>query len=161
MVGRDMSDEPARYSMIERINLTRQPLLAQPFAERVVDASQPSERFFIAKQVQDSGLLLERCRDHDQQLATCMQLGQTDLEVLMDRVKLARRQKPVLECLFTEAAQQRTPVIVRTERMIRNRIVILVVPSNGQFSVKRRPRLVHPQPMAPKARETNTKTHHK
>src|SRR5215471_7194170 len=107
MVRRDMSDEPARYSMIERINPTRQPLLAQRFAERVVDASQPSERFFIAKQVQDSGLLLERCRDHDQQLATGTQPGQTDLEVPTDRVELERRQQPVLECRFAEPAQQR------------------------------------------------------
>src|SRR5262245_47044071 len=104
--------------MIERINLTQQPLLAQRFAERVVDAPQSPEPFFIAKQVQDSGLLLQRCRDHDQQLATCAQSGQTELEVPTDRVELERRQKPALECRFAEAAQQRTPVIVGTERMI-------------------------------------------
>src|SRR5262245_57716289 len=154
MVGRDMSDEPARYSMIERIYLTRQPLLAQRFTERVMDAPQPPERLFIAKQVQNSRLLLQRCWDHDQQLATCAQPGQTELEVLMDRVKLARRQKPVLEGLFAEPAQQRAPVIVGTERMIRHGIVVLVVPSNGQFSFKRRPRFVSPRPVSQQACET-------
>ena len=93
--------------MIERINLTRQPLLAQCFTERDVDAPQPSERFFIAEQVEDSALLLERCWDHYQQLTTCTQPRQTDLEVRTDRGKLERRQEPVLECRFAEAAQQR------------------------------------------------------
>src|SRR5258706_10966808 len=57
---------------------------------------QPSERLFVAEQGPYSGLLLQRCRDRYEQLATCPQPRQADLEVPTDRIKLERRQKPVL-----------------------------------------------------------------
>src|SRR5262245_23603382 len=117
-----------------------------------MDAPQTSERLYVPEQVQDQRLLFERRRDHDQQLATRTQPGETDLEIRADRVKLERGQKAMLERLFGEAAQQRTPVIVRTEWMIRSRV--LVVRPAGQFLLESIHGFVGPSPVAHQARET-------
>ena len=79
-------------------------------------------------------MLLQRCRNQHQQLATCAQPGQTSLEVPTDRVELERRQKPVFECCVAQAAQQRTPVVVRAERMIGDRIFVVSHPAASSCS---------------------------
>src|SRR5262245_16418533 len=102
--------------MIERVNLPRHPLLAQCFTERLVNPPKPSERLFIAEQVHDARLLLERRWNHHEELAACAEPRESSLEVLTDRIELLGRQQPVLECGVAEAAQQRTPMVVRAER---------------------------------------------
>jgi hypothetical protein len=51
---------------------------------------------------------------------------QTRFEVWTERVQLRLRQKSVLERRLAEAAQQRTPMVVRTEQMIAKRIVVVL-----------------------------------
>ena len=63
-----------------------------------------------------------------------------------------RDSKSVLERRFGEATEQRTPMVVRTEQMIRPRIVV-VLPSVGQFPLEARHGLVGPRPMAKQTRE--------
>src|SRR5262245_38600626 len=112
-----------------------------------MQSAKTGERLSNVKEVREPGMIFRRCRDHYQQLATGAQPRETDLEVLTDRVELSRRQKPVLECRFAEAAQQRTPVVVRTVRMIGDRIFV-VVPKAGQLLLESRHGLIGPCPMA-------------
>src|SRR5262245_52350642 len=95
--------------VIERVNLARQTLLAESVTEGLVDAAQPPERLLIAQQVERSGLLLQRGRNLDQQLATRAQPRQADLEITADGSDLRRRKQPLFEGGFAESAQQRTP----------------------------------------------------
>ena len=130
-------------SWIQQIDLSRHLLLAERFTKGVVKTAKTAERLIIANQIHDPRMLFQRCRNHDQQLATRAQPSETSLEVLTDRVERWLRQKPVLECRFAEAAQQRTPVVVRTERVIGGRIFV-AVPPNGQFLFESRLCLVGP-----------------
>ena len=133
--------------MIECVDLSRHPFLAQCFSECVVDPAQPSERHFIAEQVHDAGLLLERCGYDHQQVSTRSQSRQTRLEVATDSIELRLRQKTVLERCFAETAEQRTPMIVGAEGMIGDRI-FPILPAVSQFLLESRHCLVGPRPVA-------------
>jgi len=133
----------AGRSGIQQVELSRHLLLAERFTKGVMQTAKTTERLVIANQIHDPRMLFQRCRNHDQQLATRAQPSETSLEVLTDRVERWLRQKPVLECRFAEAAQQRTPMVVRTERVIGGRIFV-AVPPNGQFLFESRLCLVGP-----------------
>src|SRR6185436_11911259 len=85
--------------------------------------------------------------------STGAQPRQARLEVLTDRIELFGRQESALECGVAEAAEQRAPVIVRAERMIGDRIAV-VLPAVGQFLLESRLGLVRPGPMTQQAGET-------
>ncbi len=137
-------DNPSHQpSWIQQVKLSRHLLLAERFTKGVVQTAKTTERLVIANQIHDPRMLFQRCRNHDQQLATRAQPSETSLEVLTDRVERWLRQKPVLECRFAEATQQRTPVVVRTERVIGGRIFV-AIPPNGQFLFESRLCLLGP-----------------
>jgi hypothetical protein len=80
--------------------------------------AEPVKSLIMAKQVHDTRVLLPGHRDHDEHLPARPQLRQTRLEVTTEPVQLRFRQKPVIERRLAEPAQQRTPVVVRTEQVI-------------------------------------------
>src|SRR4029077_3424429 len=140
-------------SWIQQVKLSRHLLLSERFTKRVVKTAKRAERLLIAKQIPDPRMLFPLGKNHHQHLATCAQPGQTRLEVSTDRVELYLRQKSVVECGFAQAAQQRTPVIVRAERMIGGRSFV-VLPSAGHFTLESRHGFIGPGPVAQQASET-------
>ena len=75
-------------SWIQQIELSGHLLLAERFTKGAVQTAKTAEHLIIAKQVRDTPMLLQRCRDHDQQLATGAQPREARLEVATDRVQL-------------------------------------------------------------------------
>ena len=106
--------------LIQHVALSRNVLLAKRCTKRVVNTAKTAERRIVAKQLHDTRMLLQRRGDHYEQLPACSQPRQASFEVWTERVQLQPRQKSVLKRRLAEAAQQRTPMVVRTERMIGN-----------------------------------------
>ena len=65
-----------------------------------MNAPQASERLAIAQQVHDTGLLLQRSRNDDEELSAGLEAGQTGLDVLSDRFELQGRQESVIKRRF-------------------------------------------------------------
>jgi hypothetical protein len=110
----------ARRSVLieQQVELPGRLLLAERLTERVVDAAKAAERLTIAKQVHDRRMLLERRGNDDEQLPAGSQPRQAGFEVWTERGQLRPSQKAVLERRLGEPAQQRTPMVVRTKRMV-------------------------------------------
>jgi hypothetical protein len=59
---------------LERVreqSLSRHLLPAERFTERSVDTAKTVERLIIAEEVHDTRMLVQRRRNHDEQLPTC------------------------------------------------------------------------------------------
>ena len=109
-----------------------------------------AERLIIVEKVHDTRMLLQGRGDQHKQLPACSQPRQTSFEVWTERVQPRPGQKSVLKRRFAEAAQQRTPVVVRTEGMIGKQIFV-VLPPVRQLSLESRHCLVGPCPVAKQA----------
>jgi hypothetical protein len=136
----------------QQVEFSRHSLLSERFTKCVMNTPKAAERLIITKQVHDPRLLFPRGRDHDQQLPACSKPRQAGFEVWSECGQLRRGQKPVLERCFAEAAQQRTPMVERTEQMISKRIFI-VLPPGSELPLESRQCLVGPSPMSRQARE--------
>jgi len=75
-------------SVIQQVELSRQLLLVERFTKGAVQTAKTAQHLLVAKQGRDTPMLLQRCRDHHQQLATCAQPRQTGFEVPTDRFQL-------------------------------------------------------------------------
>jgi hypothetical protein len=118
-----------------------------------VQTAKAAEHLVVAQEICQPQIRLQRCRDHQQHVATGAQPRETHFEVPTDGVQLQCREQPVLECRFAQAAQQRTPVVVRTERTIGDRFVV-ALPVASQLLLESRHRLVGPRPVPQQAGET-------
>lgn len=123
----------------------------QCFAKRAMEPAKPLE-IVVAQQLHDARLLLERRGNFNKKITARSQRRQTCFDVVADRVQLQRRQQPAIERRFGEGAQQRGPVILRPERMIRHRIVV-VVPAISELALESQHGFVGPRPVAQKTRE--------
>jgi hypothetical protein len=113
---------------VQKIKLSRYLFVSERFTECAVNTAKAAKRLVIAKQVNDTWMLLPRRGNHHEQLPARPQVRQTRFEVKTECIQLRSRQKSVLERRLAEAAQQRTPVVVRAEQMIGRRIFV-VLPS--------------------------------
>src|SRR5688572_15621027 len=105
-------------SALLEVELPNPLFVAKRFAEGVMHAAKAAKRLVVAQQVDDTRMLLPGRRNDYEQLTAGAELGQACLQVGAKRVQLRCRQQPVFECRLAEPAQQRAPVVVRTEQVI-------------------------------------------
>jgi hypothetical protein len=132
--------------------LSRYLRLAERFTKRVVKTAKTAERPIIAEQIHDARMLFPGRGDHHEQLPGRSQPWETGFEVWTERLQLRPRHESVLERRLTETAQERTPMVVRTEQMIGTRIFV-VLPSFSELSLESHHGLVRPCPVPNQARE--------
>ena len=115
-----------------------------------MDTTKTIESLIIAEQVDDARLLLERRGDPDKQLPARSQARQARFEIRTKRVQPRAGQESLLERRVGEAAQQRTPVVIRAEGMMGKQI-FAVLPPVRQLLCEPCHRLVGPCPVAKQA----------